>query len=184
METGMLSCEEFERGALRFASVWREHSSTAGIWSWRQATNGLDAGYLAMEGALKQSASAHQQSDACLALGALLDDEDVGEEEGDCAVLCSTAGAPPVHLYDYHICYHASYSVPVLFFRGSSRADGAALCWEEVLEDLPAASRELASTEDSQWTFITQQEHPVLRHPWAAGERRSWTVPASQKVVR
>lgn len=81
-----------------------------------------DAGYLAMEGVPKQSASAHQQSDACLALGAMLDDEDVGEEEGDCAVLSSTPGAPPVHLYDYHICYHASYSVPVLFFRGRSRA--------------------------------------------------------------
>ena len=79
-----------------------------------------DAGYLAMESVPKRSASAKQRGDACLAVCGVLDEEDLRDEDAECAVLHSTAGA--VNLYDYHICHHASYSVPVLLFRGRSRA--------------------------------------------------------------
>ena len=46
--------------------------------------------------------------------------------------------------------------------------DGTLLQWEQIVEDLPEASKELASEGASRWTFITQQEHPVLRTPWFA----------------
>ena len=41
METGMLSREEFERGALSFADAWQEQESAVGIWTWQPASNGL-----------------------------------------------------------------------------------------------------------------------------------------------
>ncbi len=42
------------------------------------------------------------------------------------------------------------------------------LRWEDILQELPAASRKLGNEESSRWTFITQQEHPVVRRPWHA----------------
>ncbi len=80
------------------------------------------AGYLAMEGVPKHAANARQQALACVAADNVLDEEapGAGEEANDCGLLGTTAG--DVHLYDYHICYHASYSVPVLLFRGRNRA--------------------------------------------------------------
>ena len=42
----------------------------------------------------------------------------IAEEEED--VVLGNAVAD-VHLYDYHIAYHPSYSVPILLFRGRSR---------------------------------------------------------------
>lgn len=44
--------------------------------------------------------------------------------------------------------------------------DGTLLMWKEIMADLPEASRELAGVDAGRWTFITQQEHPVLRTPW------------------
>jgi len=40
METGMLSLEEFEHGALRFADLWQQRG-LAGSWLWHPASNGL-----------------------------------------------------------------------------------------------------------------------------------------------
>ncbi|CAL8464597.1 g4132 [Coccomyxa elongata] len=161
--TGMLSSEESKEGALHFEEVWHQSSSDRGTWCWHPASNSLDVGYLTMEGIPKQAARV--QVDTCLAVpdldGAAVTAE---EEEDDGAALGN--GAADVHLYDYHIAYHPSYSVPILLFRGRSRTDGTLLMWEEIMEDLPEASRELAGADDGRWTFITQQEHPVLRTPW------------------
>lgn len=78
-----------------------------------------DAGYLAMESFLEKAASV--RADTCLAVreldGAAVTAE---EEEDDCAALGNAAA--DVHLYDYHIAYHPSYSVPILLFRGRCRA--------------------------------------------------------------
>ncbi|BDA47292.1 probable ubiquitin-like-conjugating enzyme ATG10 at N-terminal half [Coccomyxa sp. Obi] len=163
VETGMLSSEEFKEGALHFVEVWQQYSSDRGTWCWYPASNSLDAGYLAMEGVPKQATRA--LVDTCMALPEL-DGADVKAEENedDCAALGNAAA--DVHFYDYHIAYHPSYSVPILLFCSRCRTDGRLLEWEEIMEDLPEASRELAGADASRWTFITQQEHPVLRTPW------------------
>ncbi|XP_026423877.1 ubiquitin-like-conjugating enzyme ATG10 isoform X1 [Papaver somniferum] len=68
-----------------------------------------------------------------------------------------------LHHYDFHIVYSNSYRVPVLYFRGY-RSDGQILTLDEVERDLPANS--LKVLRESKWTFITQEEHPLLNRPW------------------
>lgn len=76
------------------------------------------AGYLAMEGVPKQAAGV--RADTCLALPELDGAAVTAEEEEDDGAALGNAAAN-VHLYDYHIAYHPSYSVPFLLFRGRSR---------------------------------------------------------------
>ncbi|CAL8472263.1 g11805 [Coccomyxa elongata] len=161
--TGMLSSEEFKEGALHFVEVWQQYSSDRGTWCWHPTSNSLDVGYLAMEGIPKQAASV--RVDTRLAVPELDGAAGTAEEEEDDGAALGNAAAS-VLLYDYHVAYHPSYSVPILLFRGRSRTDGTLLMWEEIMEDLPEASRELAGADAGRWTFITQQEHPVLRTPW------------------
>eukprot|EP01135_Chromosphaera_perkinsii_P006345 Nk52_evm74s485 gene=Nk52_evmTU74s485 len=68
------------------------------------------------------------------------------------------------HIYEYHVVYSASYSVPVLYFKGS-RLDGTPLTLSDVLEwgvrdDL---SESLAS---EKLYSISQKEHPMLGTPF------------------
>jgi len=80
-----------------------------------------DGGYLAMEGVLREASQSQQ-------LG-LIEDLQGGlvDEEADCAVV-ATAAPKKVHLFDYHIAYHPSYSVPTLLFRGRCRSGEMASC--------------------------------------------------------
>ncbi|KAI3944836.1 hypothetical protein MKW92_002203 [Papaver armeniacum] len=58
-----------------------------------------------------------------------------------------------LHYYDFHIVYNNSYMVPVLYSRGYRSGN-----------DLPAYSLKVLS--ELKWTFITQEEHPLLNLPW------------------
>ncbi|KXZ51315.1 hypothetical protein GPECTOR_13g802 [Gonium pectorale] len=61
---------------------------------------------------------------------------------------------------DYHVCYSASYQVPVMFFQAAS-SDGAPLR-SNLFPSWPHQPEQLAG-------FITQQEHPLLPGPcWYA----------------
>ncbi|EYU46072.1 hypothetical protein MIMGU_mgv1a014568mg [Erythranthe guttata] len=67
------------------------------------------------------------------------------------------------HRYDFHVVYSASYRVPVLYFRAYCN-DGQPLSLDDIEKDIPVNSAELITR--SKWTFMTQQEHPILDRPW------------------
>ncbi|KAF6137573.1 hypothetical protein GIB67_031852, partial [Kingdonia uniflora] len=68
-----------------------------------------------------------------------------------------------INFYDFHIVYSNSYRVPVLYFRGY-HYDGQSLTLENIEIDLPTNSLEILK--ESKWTFMTQEEHPILNRPW------------------
>ncbi|XP_033738587.1 ubiquitin-like-conjugating enzyme ATG10 [Pecten maximus] len=70
----------------------------------------------------------------------------------------------PVHLaYEYHVVYSQSYNVPVLYFN-VYKADGSLLSLEEVWDRVPDVYRD--RLQHDRWTFLTQQEHPILGRPY------------------
>lgn len=69
------------------------------------------------------------------------------------------------HLYTYHVVYNESYRVPMLFLQGRL-PDGRPLQWNSVLHDLPVGSQHISN--ESRWTFLTQEDHPLLHRPWFA----------------
>ncbi|KAL3868629.1 hypothetical protein ACJMK2_041420 [Sinanodonta woodiana] len=63
----------------------------------------------------------------------------------------------------YHVVYNASYAVPVLYFN-AYKPDGQLLSLEEVWAIVPQHYQDRLREE--RWTFITQQEHPILGRPF------------------
>ncbi|XP_038069017.1 ubiquitin-like-conjugating enzyme ATG10 [Patiria miniata] len=65
--------------------------------------------------------------------------------------------------FDYHIVYNLSYSVPTLYF-SACHQDGKILSLDEVWQSVPSHYQRRLQSE--RWTFITQQEHPILGRPF------------------
>eukprot|EP00057_Strongylocentrotus_purpuratus_P010345 XP_011664819.1 PREDICTED: ubiquitin-like-conjugating enzyme ATG10 [Strongylocentrotus purpuratus] len=65
--------------------------------------------------------------------------------------------------FEYHIIHSASYNVPVLYFT-ACKSDGKLLTLEEVWRQVPGSYQE--RLRHQRWTFITQQEHPLLGRPF------------------
>lgn len=64
-------------------------------------------------------------------------------------------------VWEYHILYSTSYSVPVLYFNVRNVA-GKLLPLEDVWSILNVPKEELAD----KWSFVSQQEHPILLRPY------------------
>ncbi|XP_014777851.1 ubiquitin-like-conjugating enzyme ATG10 isoform X2 [Octopus bimaculoides] len=64
---------------------------------------------------------------------------------------------------DYHVVYSQSYAVPVLYFNMYWK-DGSLLGLDEVWSLIPCHYRDRFLAE--RWTFITQQEHPIVHRPY------------------
>ena len=65
--------------------------------------------------------------------------------------------------YEYHVVYSSSYQVPVLYFN-VNRQNGTLLPLDTIWQQVPRYYQERLKHE--RWTFITQQEHPVLARPF------------------
>ena len=65
---------------------------------------------------------------------------------------------------EYHVLYSSSYSVPALYFK-IHESNGKALRLEEFWDIVPEAFSNATSGE-SKWKFVTQQEHPFLGSPF------------------
>ncbi|EDO39026.1 predicted protein, partial [Nematostella vectensis] len=65
-------------------------------------------------------------------------------------------------IFGYHGLYSPSYSVPVLYFT-ANKQDGTPLSLEEVWSNIPHVYHQRLQYE--KWTFLTQQEHPILGAP-------------------
>ncbi|MEW5300604.1 MAG: hypothetical protein WDW36_003522 [Sanguina aurantia] len=71
---------------------------------------------------------------------------------------------PAFQRFDYHIAYHPSYRVPVLYLRGWHTAS-TLLSWPQLLHSHPQWA-ECISEASQPWTFITLEDHVVLDQPW------------------
>lgn len=87
------------------------------------------------------------------------------EEQEEDAAAFQVRGNSDVEVvtYEYHILYSPSYGVPVLYFNAHTQG-GKLLALEEIWKRVPDAYKERLSEE--RWTFITQQEHPLLGRPF------------------
>ncbi|XP_033110697.1 ubiquitin-like-conjugating enzyme ATG10 [Anneissia japonica] len=84
------------------------------------------------------------------------DEDDVMAEE-------QTTGGGILCTYEYHVVYSHSYAVPVLYFN-ACKPDGQLLSLDEVWEMIPDHYQ--TRLQHERWTFITQQEHPILGRPF------------------
>ncbi|XP_078573981.1 ubiquitin-like-conjugating enzyme ATG10 [Branchiostoma floridae x Branchiostoma japonicum] len=91
----------------------------------------------------------------------VLDVEDSMEEADINTVQCEVKETQ-YYRYQYHVLYSTSYCVPVLYFI-ASRPDGSQASLDEVWSSVPASFQ--SRLQDDRWTFLTQQEHPVLGCP-------------------
>ncbi|XP_013400486.1 ubiquitin-like-conjugating enzyme ATG10 isoform X2 [Lingula anatina] len=64
---------------------------------------------------------------------------------------------------EYHVVYSDSYSVPVLYFN-MYHDSGKLLTLDEIWSLVPQIYQSRLSQE--RWTFLTQQEHPILGRPY------------------
>ncbi|XP_065922330.1 ubiquitin-like-conjugating enzyme ATG10 isoform X2 [Magallana gigas] len=87
------------------------------------------------------------------------------EEQEEDAAAFQVRGNSDVEVvtYEYHILYSPSYGVPVLYFNAHTQG-GKLLALEEIWKRVPDVYKERLSEE--RWTFITQQEHPLLGRPF------------------
>ncbi|XP_066299229.1 ubiquitin-like-conjugating enzyme ATG10 isoform X1 [Branchiostoma lanceolatum] len=83
-------------------------------------------------------------------------------EEADTNTVPCELKETEYYRYQYHVLYSTSYSVPVLYFI-ASRPDGSLASLDEVWSIVPGSFQ--SRLQDDRWTFLTQQEHPVLGCP-------------------
>ncbi|XP_071952051.1 ubiquitin-like-conjugating enzyme ATG10 [Antedon mediterranea] len=88
-------------------------------------------------------------------------EEDLETVKDDVFVAKSSDSIPCT--FEYNIVYSHSYAVPVLYFN-ACKADGQLLSLDEVWEMIPKHYQ--TRLQHEQWTFITQQEHPIIGRPF------------------
>ncbi|KAG0618998.1 hypothetical protein M758_4G108300 [Ceratodon purpureus] len=165
---GTLTAEEFERAALHLVSTWERCCPDLPQWTWQTSTKTVlsstsdhACGYLVLQDI---RVSSDQKDD--MEEFQVCDDDDDGDDVEDHATMhVGALGVNEQHLYTYHVVYNESYRVPMLFLQGRLQ-DGRPLQWDSVLRDLPVGSQHVS--DQSRWTFLTQEDHPLLHRPWFA----------------
>ncbi|KAI3900913.1 hypothetical protein MKW98_026480 [Papaver atlanticum] len=185
---GTISSTEFRIAATTLSKKWEVINPELPPWTWIESpkpfwVTSLEVeGYLSLENYSYKFSSDDADNRICVDTQAhenLVDtlcgsrsscqkEEPVSfgneEEPVDSATLVlNDDDKKELHYYDFHIVYSNSYRVPVLYSRGY-RSDGQILTLDEIERDLPANS--LKVLRESKWTFITQEEHPLLNRPW------------------
>ncbi|XP_048584158.1 ubiquitin-like-conjugating enzyme ATG10 [Nematostella vectensis] len=83
--------------------------------------------------------------------------------DDECELISIASSAKDSYwIFVYHVLYSPSYSVPVLYFT-ANKQDGTPLSLEEVWSNIPHVYHQRLQYE--KWTFLTQQEHPILGAP-------------------
>lgn len=79
----------------------------------------------------------------------------------DCSDLSTVKCPSETVIWEYHILYSPSYSVPVLYFNVRNTA-GKLLSLQNIWNILNVSKEVLVE----KWNFVTQQEHPILLQPF------------------
>ncbi|KAJ7533394.1 hypothetical protein O6H91_13G046500 [Diphasiastrum complanatum] len=161
---GTLTAEEFKLAALCFVDSWERLCPELPHWHWvpapylhRTIFRGNVQEYLVLENMLLPVKNKLQKVEL-----SAREDNMIMEELQDLSTI-NADSACEYHMYTYHVIYSEVYKVPVLYFHGHC-LDGRQLSWEEIQHDLPQCSLEVADS--FHWTFLTQEDHPYLHHPW------------------
>jgi len=122
--------------------------------------------------------------------------------EDDGELPSSISSSPPLHRYNYHICYSSSFRVPVMFLDACT-LDGTPLPIREVIAnlrhavDMEAIEKVQAQHENGvdaadvdmeapSWQVITQMHHPILNRPMYAlhpCQTATWMAHVMQSVA-
>ncbi|KAI8508878.1 E2-like conjugating enzyme atg10 [Branchiostoma belcheri] len=138
-------------------------------WEWTEVEASQEGGSFLVKKDVIRPVCERVCAEACQPLEEEEDEEDTdvlvvedSTEEADInTVQCETKDTQ-YYRYQYHVLYSTSYSVPVLYFI-ASRPDGSLASLDEVWSSVPAGFQ--SRLQDDRWTFLTQQEHPVLGCP-------------------
>eukprot|EP00741_Cyanophora_paradoxa_P001527 tig00000492_g1478.t1 len=95
----------------------------------------------------------------CEAVG--VHEEELVEEIDSSCLRLPDEPAGEAYVYEHHVVFSPSYSVPVLYFR-ASRSDGSPLTAEEVWANIPHRFR----ADSAGAAVVSQNEHPVLGSPF------------------
>ncbi|KJE91530.1 hypothetical protein CAOG_002658 [Capsaspora owczarzaki ATCC 30864] len=88
---------------------------------------------------------------------------DPGELRGSSNLTSDSASFDSWHTYEYHVVYHKTYTVPVLYFNAST-LEGKRLTVDQVWNDMHNLHKD--SIDVSRSSFLSQAEHPVLGKPF------------------
>ncbi|CAM6103647.1 unnamed protein product [Calypogeia fissa] len=172
MWDGTVSGIEFQAESMAFLALWNSADATSRQhWQWKPWADSTAGGYLTLEDVPTSTASSDSGGQQWAERHCLSDSANspaIGSDYGGDSADAATLVVDPVFnnqhtSFTYHVIYSESYNVPTLFFRGF-HSDGSALNMEEVKRILTADS--LLLLEKSPWTFLTQEEHPILHRPW------------------
>ena len=93
-------------------------------------------------------------------VGDVIDEYDLGSTDGGDASDSSNVTCQ----LEYHVLYSPSYCVPVMYFN-AYKPNGQLLALDDLWSAVRARTRHDLQPE-SLWTFLTQQEHPILGRPY------------------
>lgn len=162
---------------------------TNGEWTWktrrRRPGGGLDAGYLEAKPRIVRTPHpvrpAAHESDSDGAIEVAVEGY---EEDADPSSLVVVPAGGGVSRHTCHICYSESFRVPMLLLDATD-IDGTPLEASQVLQQLRHASGSIPlpahaatdTSEEANWQFLTQVDHPHLNRPMFAlhpCETASW----------
>lgn len=153
METGSISEEEFLTSARTFFAL---STGNVDIWELKKAPNKGNSCYLQKKTC--QRVRIHREENS----QELPHSKEVQEDSDTCST--STRMDEEEDLtFEYHVVYSPSYGVPVLYFN-IYRQDGSLLSLSEVWSLVPEHYKDRLRNE--RWSFITQQEHPIVGRPY------------------
>eukprot|EP01090_Pellita_catalonica_P022229 TRINITY_DN8560_c0_g1_i1.p1 TRINITY_DN8560_c0_g1~~TRINITY_DN8560_c0_g1_i1.p1 ORF type:complete len:216 (+),score=20.53 TRINITY_DN8560_c0_g1_i1:447-1094(+) len=90
---------------------------------------------------------------------------DLGLDEGEDPGTISSHSDSSHLIYEYHIIYSPSFSVPVLYFNVTKK-DGTLLEWKQILEDLKIAIKDNKFINAAAAGSVSQTDHPLLCVPF------------------
>ncbi|XP_073272983.1 ubiquitin-like-conjugating enzyme ATG10 isoform X3 [Primulina huaijiensis] len=143
---GTLSATEFRVAACAFSELWKTFNSSLPQWSWVPSLKRSCVHYQNEDDVMEEVECSSAEEDDFIDTAKLVRNQDSG-----------------AHHYNFHIVYSLSYRVPVLYFRAYC-SDGQPLALKDIEKDIPVNSVQLLTK--SKWTFLTQEEHPILHLPW------------------
>ncbi|GAB1599766.1 ubiquitin-like-conjugating enzyme ATG10 [Argonauta hians] len=151
--TGSISKEEFQASVENFLKV---SANNVDVWQLHKVPGNENIHYLQRKFCQQIKIKKEEES----AVSWEYKEMDV-EDSSSVAIESSSDGHDIT--CDYHVVYSYSYGVPVLYFNMYWK-DGSLLSLDEVWSLIPCHYRDRFLAE--RWTFITQQEHPIVHRPF------------------
>ncbi|XP_070562792.1 ubiquitin-like-conjugating enzyme ATG10 [Ptychodera flava] len=168
MATGSISWTKFKKDALE---IIRHSGRIHDGWQFTTIQLGKEEpGFLQKKNVQRllktiQTQNSAHTSNKTVAMATVNEEQDSWEKdlEEDYSSVDSHSKSASWCIYEYHVVYSLSYGVPVLYFN-ASKEDGRLLSLEEVWNNVNENYQ--SSVVLDRWSFITQQEHPLLCRPF------------------